>query len=301
LSDGVLVIKLGALGDMIQAFDSFHDVAAHHRGARRVLLTTPPFAALAAAMPWFDAVWSDGRPKASSLGAFAGLMARLRRARFHRIYDLQCSERTALYRRLLAGPHRPDWFGAVPGRRHNCDAMRAQLAAAGVPPARPSDLAWLDADVSPFDLPARFVVLVPGCSPQSPHKRWPALAYAELGRRLRARGLDIVLVGTAKDRDAVTQILSLLPDAIDLGGRTDLFQLAAIARRATGAIGNDTGPVFLSAAVGAPTLMLMSRHTDPERSAPRGPRTAWLRQADLAALPADTVEAAATDLMGSPR
>jgi ADP-heptose:LPS heptosyltransferase len=300
VSDAVLAIKLGALGDMIQAFDALHDIRAHHRGDRVVLLTTPPFAPLAARMPWLDEVWSGGRPKATNIGAFVSLIARLRRARFRRVYDLQCNRRTALYFRLLSGAHRPQWAGTVDGAdfapapatelRHNCDAMRATLAAAGVPVARPTDLAWLDADLSAFQLPARFALLVPGSSPHLPHKRWPAEAYAALGTRLKTRGLDIVLAGTAADRDAVARIVSLLPEARDLTGRTDLFQLAGIERRAAGVIGNDTGPVFLAAALGAPTLMLMSRHTDPRRSAPRGPLTAWLKRDDLATLSVDEVE-----------
>lgn len=299
MSEAILAIKLGALGDMIQALDAFHDIRAHHRGARVTLLTTPPFAALAARMPWFDAVWSDGRPRAANVGAFIGLIARLRRARFRRVYDLQCNDRTERYRRLLAGPRRPEWAGAERGDfrpaalpRNNVDVMRAQLAAAGVGRAAPTDLAWLDADIAALDLPPRFAMLVPGCSPHQPQKRWPAESYAALGQLLRARGLGIVLIGTAADRDAVARITALLPEVRDLSGRTDLFQLAAVARSAETVIGNDTGPVFLSAAVGAPTLMLMSRSTDPERSAPRGARAAWLRRDELGALSVADVAAA---------
>lgn len=300
MSEAVLVIKLGALGDMIQALDSFHDIRAHHRDARITLLTTPPFAGLTARMPWFDAIWPDGRPDASDTSALFRLVARLRRERFGRAYDLQCNHRTALYRRLLVGPHRPQWIGTPRGAggraaaapRHNSDAMRAQLAAADVPPRRPTNLVWLDGDVSALGLPPRFVMLVPGCSPAQPEKRWPAAKYAELGRRLRARGLDIVVTGTDADREVTAPLVAAIPDAVDLTWRTDLFQLATVARRAAGVVGNDTGPIFLSAAVGAPTLTLMSRHTDPARSAPRGAKTAWLRRGDLAALTVDEVMAA---------
>jgi ADP-heptose:LPS heptosyltransferase len=301
--DAILVIKLGALGDMIQALPSFHDLRRHDRDARLVLLTTPPYAALAARMPWFDEVWSDGRPKASDWRRFLALVRRLRGARFRRVYDLQCNDRTALYFRLLAGRHRPEWVGAArgadiplpplpPGRRHNCDVMRAQLAAAGVPPALPTDLSWLAADVARFELPREFVLLAPGSSPHLLHKRWPARRYAALANRLRARGLAIVLIGTAADRDAATAIAAAVPGLIDLTGRTDLVELATIARRAAGVVGNDTGPVALAAMLGAPTLMLMSRHTDPERSGPRGPKTAWLKRDDLGALSVEEVEAA---------
>jgi ADP-heptose:LPS heptosyltransferase len=300
----ILVIKLGALGDMVQALDAFHDIRAFHRDARIELLTTPPFAALGARMPWFDRIWLDGRIAVSHPLALLRFIARLRRARYARIYDLQCSERTGAYFRLLAGPHRPQWVGTAggsdfplppqpPDRRHNADLMRAQLAAAGVPRAAPTDLGWFATDISAFALPARFVMLAPGSSPHLPHKRWPAESYAELARDFRRRGYHIVLVGTAADRAAIERIKAEMPEAIDLSGRTDLFALAAVARRASGVVGNDTGPIFLAAALGAPTLMLMSHHTDPARSAPRGPAAAWLKRDELATLPVAEVAKAA--------
>ena len=58
----VLVIKLAALGDFVQAFGPFAAIRAHHPDAAITLLTTPPYAALARRSPWFDEVWTDGRP-----------------------------------------------------------------------------------------------------------------------------------------------------------------------------------------------------------------------------------------------
>ncbi len=300
----VLVIKLGALGDLVQAFDAFHDIRRFHRRDRVVLLTTAPFTAFAQRMPWFDEVWPDGRSRAGfGAGATLRLIRRLRRSRFARVYDLQCNDRTALYFHLLFGRHRPDWVGTVtgatfrpapprPGERHNADRMRAELASAGVPEARPTGLAWLDADVAPLALPDRFVLLVPGSSPSHPEKRWPAEHYAALGDRLRGERYEVVLAGTTADSEPIAEIKRRLPAAINLMGRTSLIELAAVARRAAGAVGNDTGPVFLAAALGTPTLMLMSRVTDPEQSAPRGAMASWLRRDDLAALPVEAVAAA---------
>ncbi|MEC7538546.1 MAG: ADP-heptose--LPS heptosyltransferase, partial [Pseudomonadota bacterium] len=39
----VLVIKLGALGDFVQALGPFSAIRAHHADQRIALLTTPPF------------------------------------------------------------------------------------------------------------------------------------------------------------------------------------------------------------------------------------------------------------------
>jgi ADP-heptose:LPS heptosyltransferase len=57
----VLVIKLGAMGDFMQALGAFRVVRATHPSARITLLTTPPYEAFAKACPFFDIVEADGR------------------------------------------------------------------------------------------------------------------------------------------------------------------------------------------------------------------------------------------------
>ena len=112
----ILVIKLAALGDFVQAFGPFAAIRAHHPDAAIALLTTPPFAGLARRSPWFDAVWSDGRPSWRDPAAWWRLARRLRAAGFARVYDLQTSRRSSRYR-LLAGP-RAEWSGIAPGASH---------------------------------------------------------------------------------------------------------------------------------------------------------------------------------------
>ena len=72
----ILVIKLSALGDVVQAFPAFDRIRAAHPDAHITLLTTPSYAALAAAGPWFDAVEADGRPR--SLAGTLALIGRMR-------------------------------------------------------------------------------------------------------------------------------------------------------------------------------------------------------------------------------
>jgi len=91
------------------------------------------------------------------------------------------------------------------------------------------------------------------------------------------------------DHDAIAQIQAHAPAIINLAGLTDIGQVAALARRAEAVVGNDTGPVHITGIVGAPTLVLMSRVTDPVRMLPRGPDVCWLKRDDLADLTADEV------------
>nr|WP_246463417.1 glycosyltransferase family 9 protein [Nitrospirillum iridis] len=282
---------------MVQCFDAFQAIRGRHPRAHITLLTGSAFVGFGQAMPWFDAVWAD--PRSRSPLAYLRLRARLRAGRFDTIYDLQNKPRTARYFWLMGPGRRPRWSGAAPGAAfplpdvrglHNHDRYRAQLAVAGVPDTGAADLEWLAGDVTGLAPEGRFVLLVPGCSPHLPHKRWPAERYADLGRRLADRGMTPVVVGTNADRDAAGAILRDCPWAVDLVGRTSLGQLASLARRAEGAVGNDTGPIFLAAALGCPTLMIMSHHTDPVRSAPWGPNAAWIKSLDLADLGVDAVE-----------
>ncbi len=300
----ILVIKHGALGDLIQSLDACSAVRRHHAGAEIVLMTSPPYAALARAVPWFDRVWLDDRPAGHRIPAWWAIRRRFLAEGFDRVYDLQCSGRTARYFQLLPARRRPEWIGAAPGCSHpnpdfsglgysNRQKMAAQLAVAGIPGPEPADLSWLTAPVGHLGLPDRFALLVPGCSPHRPQKRWPARCYGDLARRLAARGIASVVAGTSADREAVDAVRAAAPGATDLCGRTSLFELAGVARRADVAIGNDTGPTFLASAVGTPCLMLMSRCTDPHVSAPWGPGARWLRRDDLAELSVAEVEDAA--------
>lgn len=297
----ILVIRLGALGDLVQAFDAFHAIRRHHPRDEIVLLTAPEFARFARAMPWFDQVWEDGRGRSALHYLAVGW--RLRRGGFTRVYDLQGKPRTRRYR-LLSGLRRR-WPLPPPGGpvQQNHDRYLAQLAAAGVETAggaayQAADMAWLDEDVRALQPDGRYLLLIPGCSPHLPHKRWPAGRYAELARRLLERRITPVLIGTDADAEAALQIRIGAPGTASLIGRTSLAQVAALARGALATVGNDTGPVFLAASVGCPTLMLMSQHTDPERSAPWGPRAAWLKRPDLAGLATDEVDTTLAELLG---
>jgi ADP-heptose:LPS heptosyltransferase len=292
----VLIIRLGALGDFVLSFGPFEAIRAHHAGVHVALLTTPPFAELARRAPWFDSVLIDRRP---ALWNIAGLL-QLRRqlSGFDLVYDLQTSARSSAYFRLAG---RPAWSGiaggcSLPHANHARDFMhtrerqREQLAMAGIAEFPAPDLTWLCASPPRFDLPQRFALLVPGAAPHRERKRWPAERYGELARRLSACGLVPVVLGTAREAPLAGVIRRYCYETVDLTGQTTICDIGAIAARALIAIGNDTGPMHLAAAVGCRCLVLFSAASDPALTAPRGPGGSWptvIRTHDLQRLPAD--------------
>jgi len=296
----ILVIKLGALGDLFLSMDAFHAIRSHHAGAQITLLTRKPFVTLAGQMPWFDNVLTDPSPRALQLVKWLDVRRMLRNGGFQRVYDLQGNDRTCLYFRLR-GRRAGEWCGPARGcshqrpdhRRDPVPAAERELRFLGsldVPRAGRADTSWLTGEVDTLGLPAKpFVLLVPGCAPQHPHKRWPAAHYAELARLLDAQGIATVAVGTAVDQDAIGEIRASAPGVIDLAGKTDIGQLAEVARRSLGVVGNDTGPIHIAAITGAPTLALMSGKSDPVRMTPHGPDVGYLQRDSLADLPAADV------------
>lgn len=309
MSQRILVIKLSALGDVVQAFGPFQAIRRAHPEAQISLLTTRPYAGLAERSGWFDHVLIDTRPKAWQVRKIAALRRLLREGRFDRVYDLQTSDRSSGYLRLMGGPKAVEWSGVARGCSHphanpqrdfmhTLERQAEQLRMAGIPDVPPPDLSWMEADISGFAVPEPFVLLVPGGAPHRPEKRWPGARYAALARLLAGKGLTPVVLGTEAERAEADAITAACSEARDLTGGTSLFDIAALARRAAGAVGNDTGPMHLIAAAGCPSVALYSHASDPALCAQRGPRVNILRREDLAALEAEEVAAALDALCG---
>jgi ADP-heptose:LPS heptosyltransferase len=297
---GILVIKLSALGDFLLAIAGMQAIRRHHPNAEITLLTTAPYRELAEALGCFDRIWLDPRATLWRLDRLLRLIARLRNARFQRVYDLQRNDRTALYFNLLG---RPEWVGKAAGARfrycpprepalHVADRLAEQLRLVGIETAGTPDLSALERRSLGFEVPSNAALLVPGGAAHRPEKRWPAERYAELAELLVERSFVPLLLGTATEADAIGQIAAACPQSLDLCGRTGLLDLVPLARQARLAVGNDTGPMHLIAAVGCPCLTLFSAASDPAKIGPRGKNVTILRRPQLGELSLSDVVAA---------
>ena len=300
----ILIIKLGALGDFIQALGPMPEIRRYHADDHITLLTTPRYAELASETRLFDDIMIDRRPKALHLRGWLSLRTTLQRGRFDRVYDLQTSDRTGIYARLFPVGRMPEWSGIVwrcshphanreRDRQHTMERQAEQLLMAGIYPASP--VPWLPPAGS---LPATvvgkpFVVLIPGSSPRHLAKRWPAPHYGKLARRLSFAGYLPVLVGVHAEADLGRTICQDCPEALDLIGHTDVAGLAALARTASLTVGNDTGATHVAAAGANPVVVLFSHASKPSLCAPRGKIVRVLVEPNLADLSVETVFSAA--------
>lgn len=137
-----------------------------------------------------------------------------------------------------------------------------------VPAVAPPPDAPLPAEVQALLRPGAVVLHAPS---MWPYKQWAPANFRALAAALLARGHQVVLTGGpgARDRECVAPLLDLAapPQLLDLSGRLDFNQLAALLRQAALYIGPDTSVSHLAAATGVPTLAIFGP-TNPQRWAP---------------------------------
>jgi len=126
----------------------------------------------------------------------------------------------------------------------------------------------------------RVVGVFPGGN--APSRRWEPGRFAELVGRLAKRGDRVVVFGGPAERELTARVAGDV--AVDLGGQTDLAQLAAGIASCDLLVTNDTGPLHLAGAVGTPTVSLWGAG-DPAVTGPLGARHMMLRHPELDCVP----------------
>ena len=287
----ILVRLPNWLGDVVMAAPTVAAIHAARPEAELVASIKGPFASLAAQLPGITKVVPAGRDR-SPLELAASRKAL-------KALDLDCAVVLPRSTRAQTAP----WLAGIPQRVGFAGKGRGMLLTHGVKGWKPyrgaHRSAWFGLLAQAFgtesgepwliDVPAegRFearrlldrlgrhpdkplVVLEPGAS-YGPAKCWPAANFGALAARLQADGCDVATVGTDDTKpveDAVDKAAG--GGILKAAGRTpDLLALLGILAEATLVISNDTGPMHLAAAVGAPVLALFGA-TDPLVSSPLG-------------------------------
>ena len=117
----------------------------------------------------------------------------------------------------------------------------------------------------PFEEP--YLVVHPGASVSA--RAWAPERHAELVGALAEEGWNVAVTGSPAERELTGFVCDVArssalatnegrnPDAVrDLGGTTDLAQLAAVLAGAATVVVGNTGPAHLAAAVGTPVVSL---------------------------------------------
>ena len=234
-----MVMRLGRLGDMVAKFNDFAYIRKLHPDAHITLLTGPDYVELMSHCPWFDEIMNDNNPPSSELSEIIKVNRRIAEKKFDLIYNFQYLRRRGFRYLFLVWSKKINVFD--------------------VPPDFIADKSWLrKADISKFNLPKDYFVIVPGCTPQYAEKRWAAENYGKLCAEIKNRGYIPVIVGTPKEKEIANEIIKHCPTAIDLLAKTNMLELMKIVDNAKCVIGNDTGPIHIGHYMEKRTIALIS-------------------------------------------
>lgn len=117
---------------------------------------------------------------------------------------------------------------------------------------------------------------------------WELARYRALAGEMRSRGWDVLVTGTARERDGMDDLWSsegapLAGRLVDATGRFSVAELMALLARVDAVVAASTGPLHLAAALGTPVVGLYGGGAPvwPARWHPVGPQARWL-VADMA-------------------
>ena len=121
-----------------------------------------------------------------------------------------------------------------------------------------------------LDLPSgsRLVAFAPGAEFGSA-KRWPSNHFAELAKIVRNNhpNVQIVMLGSPKDREVCDEIAAAQPWLLNLAGVTTLDEAIAILAKADVVVSNDSGLMNIASALNRPIIGLYGptdwKHTPP--------------------------------------
>jgi ADP-heptose:LPS heptosyltransferase len=291
----VLLIKFWGLGSLQLLTPAIGTLRRRHPEAELTLLTLRENEEFARGLGVLDRVLVLDVRASSWLvigSRILSLVRALRRERFDRVYDFEFFTRFSAVVSFLVSAPRTAGFSATRvwrGRLHTEDvpfnrywhvARNFRALAGGLrrQPVTPADRAGLERRLSVAGLAAStgLVVLNPNAGRLSLERRWPVARFAALVRRILERTSHaVVLTGSAGEREHTAAVLAAAGvdggRLLDLSGALTLGELCALFEAADAVVSNDSGPMHLAAAQGAPTLGLFGPET-PVMYAPLGPR-----------------------------
>jgi heptosyltransferase I len=274
----ILVVRLGAMGDVIHALPAAASLKSATPEARLTWAIEPRWAPLLEGNPYVDRVVAVRRKTA------AGLIASWRELRSER-YDVAVDLQGLMKSALTAAAARPErTFGFEATREAAAAVFYSDRIAVSAPHVVDRNLelaqaAGARAFVREFPLPAGapegdlpegdYVLASPLAGWRA--KQWPLENYARLAEiLLRECGLPLVVNGPPG-----------APLADIAGCRAHYSGIAGLihaTRRAAAVVGVDSGPLHLAAALAKPGVAMFGP-TDPARNGPYGAPMLVMRDA----------------------
>ena len=294
----VLIVRLGALGDVVHAIPVAAALRRAFPRARIDWLVSAKHREILDLVPVIDRrLVINDRGGASGGASLAAAVRELRHARYDVAIDLQGLIKSALLARASGAPrvlgfssryareraarifyteaHDPGRGGLYDPRetRHVVEINLGLLTLVGITTARPE----FPIDEPPSDAAramrertgGRYALLIPGAA--WPNKRWPPERLAAVAIELRQRhGLTSVVLWGPDEAPLAAAVAAAAGGAAIVSPPTTIADLVALARGAALMVSGDTGPTHVAAAIGTPIVGIYG----PTRPARNGPLSA---------------------------
>ncbi|MDA9210252.1 glycosyltransferase family 9 protein [bacterium] len=275
----ILVIKHGSLGDIAQSCGAIQDISENHKDDQIHLLTTKPYFDLFKKNPHISNVILDKRLSRLNLIYLYSLMRNIKKYNFSKVYDLQNSNRTAFYKRILFPNASKDIWSStettLPEGTTKDDfdkdsvlsRFEHQLKSSGISTNHTlsPDFSWSPSDISQiknYHQLEKYIILFPFCSTHLTSKKWPYYndLISMINEKLENKFKVVIAPGPGEIKDA-SSINALC--VLDNGKALDISQLAALIKDSSFVVANDTGPAHMTAHLGSKGIALFGSHTTP--------------------------------------
>ncbi len=275
----VLIVRLGALGDVINVFP-LAVLLKKELKARITWLVAPLSLPLVEKHPCVDEVILFDRKNAFS--SAVEVIKKIRSVKFDITLDLQRILKSGFFALFSKSKRKIGFdkarckehtyllpFERIPEKNKTSHMVLQYLEFAEYLGIKNKSVSWeIPYFEAPyFNLPKSYIVLNIGASTSA--KRWSAEGFAKLADLIK-KELDItsVLTGGKEDIKLSYDIEKLSKtDIINLAGRTSVNELRYVLQNAEAAVTSDTGPMHLSRALGTKTIALIGP-TDYRRTGP---------------------------------
>jgi ADP-heptose:LPS heptosyltransferase len=286
----ILIVLMGSLGDVVRGLYLASHIKKTLPGSKITWLIEPKWVELVKLHPMIDKVIIFDRPK--GVPAVWGLYRDLAQERFDIALDLQRHLKSGFFsflsraqRRVGFSRHNAKEFNwlfnseQIGDFRDDLPKLFHYLKFAeylGLPQQGALKSGFNSIDLGAnmprriAEIHAPFFAVIMGSAWES--KDWLFEGYSHLIKDLFSSGKGkVVLLGDrSQEASAIRLSKALGPSApINLVGKTSLLELAAVLRGAAVAVGPDSGPGHLAAALGTPYVSIFGP-TSPVRTAPYG-------------------------------
>lgn len=296
----ILIIKMSSLGDIIHALPSLYVLRKAYPHAKITWAVHPAFAGILPGKPWIDEIYLVDRKRIKQFSYWKQIWHDLHAQHFDLVIDLQMIAKSGIISFLSGGKEKIGYHDGREGsflfskpiagpheHGHIIEQLLDVMRYLGCPVDKIEfPLKNLDKETKTiktllknYGVHDSYVVLIPGT--RGDYKKWPISYWGELAKKLATQGITTVIAGSKGEMDMGKAIKTISPSdyTVNLMGKTNLLELAALEKNAALHISSDTGPLHIANAVHTPIIALFGP-TPPDRNGPYGNTNSHIILAD---------------------